>query len=1324
MELFFFLLLKVLGKNSPYATYRVMKKATKETLLLISLLLPLHFLSAQVWKEMMYDPSVNIYDVVAEAEAYFQTVDKDAKGSGWKTYQRWLYENEPKFYPSGDRSKVDPYFVSNAYKGFLTKNPSTTRSLFTAGWEELGPYYIGQVSGHYSLGLGRVESFYADPNDTLRMYLGSRSGGFWKTVDGGLTWKGNTTDTLFATGVNTMTVSPFNSDSILINVRNARNGTTHGIYRSVDAGDTWAVTNFNPGNLGWGGLGTNRQVYQVAYHPTIRGLVFIGTNEGLYRSTDDLGTWTRPIATLDFRAIAFHPVNPNIIYATTSNNNAVIYISTNGGVTFTTSNTIVGNSASIKLSTTAACPNCVYIGTSDSIWKSTDQGQNFFPLPSPGLTNYGAFAVSDVDTNYMLFGNIDVNMSNNHGATFNRATVWSQGNVNYKTNNTYVHADIRGARCEDGVFWINTDGFLCKSKDNGVTWTRYEGQSIRENYNLGLSQSNHDRTICGSQDNGTSIKKENDWLEFYGADGMEGIIHPLNDDWMMGSVQYGSRRRTKDGGITQQGVTPQGQKGAWIAPLFYDPNDQMTVYHMGDTIYRSTDFGSNWTKLGTPSFSGTISYATIAENNSDIIVVTRSQRIEKSIDGGNTFTNIRGSLPNSSITDVVFDPNDDSVIVVTYGSYQNNNSKVYITTDQGLTWQNITHNLNNMPVRSAVIDHTDASTIYLGTEIGVYKKAMADNAWTLYNPGLPNVAILELEVMYGSNTLRAATWGRGLWEYTLDGRQDFPAILSTQITHPPTDSKPKAGVDQYVTSVITYDDSITSVYVEWSINSPVFGNVISMTNTVDSTWVSDTPIPNQMAGTKVYFKVFAVGSNGDTTETYKFMYEVKPFEYCQAMGTSSAGNLFIRTASISTMTNTSGNDAYTYYGGLPITLNRDSTYTIAIDANTGWNENDYAAWIDYNLNTSFDSDEVILYEIDSQGSASATFTVPSTARLNDTLILRVRLSYFGDNPDPCGNQLGEVEDYPVFIEPACRNAASMSTVSTCDSFRWNGAVYTTSGIYSHIITDMYGCDSTANLSLTILNNTGIDTQSACGSYTWIDGNTYTANNTTATHILTNAAGCDSVVTLNLTLNQPTASSSTISACDAYTWSANGNHYTSSGTYSATLTNTAGCDSVATLNLTINTINTAVSQTGLILTADEPGATYQWINCIDMMPISGATGQSYTTTFNGDFAVIIHKNGCIDTSACFSVRSVGIIENDFGSGFSVYPNPTDGRFSVALGAPYPSISITITDINGKLIQSGDYVNSRLLALAIDEAAGVYLLRIEAGEKRAEVRLVKE
>ena len=95
-----------------------------------------------------------------------------------------------------------------------------------------------------------------------RIYLGSRSGGFWKTIDGGNTWV-NTTDFLFAAGVNTIAVSPENPNHVLINVRNSNNGVTHGIYKSTDAGETWSITNFNPDNLSWGGLGTYNSIYKI-----------------------------------------------------------------------------------------------------------------------------------------------------------------------------------------------------------------------------------------------------------------------------------------------------------------------------------------------------------------------------------------------------------------------------------------------------------------------------------------------------------------------------------------------------------------------------------------------------------------------------------------------------------------------------------------------------------------------------------------------------------------------------------------------------------------------------------------------------------------------------------------------------------------------------------------------------------------------------------------------------------------------------------------------------------------------------------------------------
>ena len=335
-------------------------------------------LSAQKYKQMMNDMRVNINDVKVEAEKYFANRDKTAKGSGWKGYQRWLFENEPKYYPSGDRSNVDPYFTANAFKAFRRNNPSP-KSLHNAGWKDLGPYYIESVTHHYSVGLGRVDTFYIDPVDERRMYIGSRSGGFWKTLDGGNTWAGSSSDFLTATGINTMTVSPTNTNRILINLRNANNGITHGIYRSLDGGDSWTETNFNPQNIGWGGLGNYGYIHKITYHPTISNLVFIATSHGLFRSDNELASWTNPLTVPHFIDIAFHPTNPDIIYAANYEEPSLVYISTDRGVSFS-STSIAGNTSRIHLSTSADCSGCIFVGTSDGVWRSMNEGQSFIKI--------------------------------------------------------------------------------------------------------------------------------------------------------------------------------------------------------------------------------------------------------------------------------------------------------------------------------------------------------------------------------------------------------------------------------------------------------------------------------------------------------------------------------------------------------------------------------------------------------------------------------------------------------------------------------------------------------------------------------------------------------------------------------------------------------------------------------------------------------------------------------------------------------------------------------------------------------------------------------
>ena len=122
---------------------------------------------------------------------------------------------------------------------------------------------------------------------------------------------------------------------------------------------------------------------------------------------------------------------------------------------------------------------------------------------------------------------------------------------------------------------------------------------------------------------------------------------------------------------------------------------------------------------------------------------------------------------------------------------------------------------------------------------------------------------------------------------------------------------------------------------------------------------------------------------------------------------------------------------------------------------------------------------------------------------------------------------------------------------------------------SHTLLNSAGCDSVVTLNLTILNSTvGVDFQTACDSYTWIDGNTYTSSNDTASHTLLNSAGCDSVVTLDLTIHNSSSSIDVQTHCDSFTWIDGITYTESTDSVTHTLSNSLGCDSVVTLDLTI------------------------------------------------------------------------------------------------------------------------------------------------------------
>ncbi len=236
---------------------------------------------------------------------------------------------------------------------------------------------------------------------------------------------------------------------------------------------------------------------------------------------------------------------------------------------------------------------------------------------------------------------------------------------------------------------------------------------------------------------------------------------------------------------------------------------------------------------------------------------------------------------------------------------------------------------------------------------------------------------------------------------------------------------------------------------------------------------------------------------------------------------------------------------------------------------------------------------------------------------------------------------------------------------------------------------------------------------SCEDYT-LNNQIYSSSGTYQ-QILSNSVGCDSTITLNLTINQPSSNSINQTSCTPII--INGETFISSGTYQQTLLNAVGCDSNLTLNLLIHEIDTTITPNGITLTSNQTGTvSYQWLNCPSYTVIPGATSQNYTASSNGSYAVKITNNGCIDTSACYEVVEVSVQDPTINLGFKLYPNPTNGIFYLDFDRGFDHSSIRILDLTGRKIQSLEDVNGNHIELSLKGTQpGLYMVEFEIDQK---------
>jgi hypothetical protein len=775
----------------------------------ILLVLPLSMLFAQQqderprYREMMEEETGhNFYDIQKAANEFFEQNGTE-KWTGWKQFKRWEWFMEQRVYPTGEL--LSPrYRAFDAYQVEKEKrqNEENQRvASLNGNWTSLGPdTWVHGPSG-YSGGIGRLNVLVFDPKSKATMYVGAPDGGCWKTTNGGTTWA-SISDDLSQLGVSGLAVDPNDPDIIYMLTGDGPGAVSSiwpsihniGVLKTTNGGTTW-----NPTGLTFTAPNSSRG-YRLVMSPANSNILIAATNSGLYRTANGGTSWTNVQTSSSWRDIVWHATNSNIVFATRSTG---YYRSADAGATWTQITSGLTSSGRMAVDVSANQPTWVYVqNESGQVFRSTDNGLNF---TLQGTRNVGGapyyamdIAVSQANANILDVAGLNHWQSTNAGVSWTQIGEWNNNAVGGTLE--YVHADHHYLVYNGSTLYSCNDGGIY-TRPTGGTWTDLTSTlRISQLYRMGGSQTNANLIYTGLQDNGSNRwQSPTNFTQVFGADGMETAVDPSNNNTVYINIQYGSLRRSFDGGNTFTGIAPSG--GQWVTPFEIDPNNSNTVYFGGSSsLYKSTNQGTNWTNLN--SGAGNRQFK-IAPSNSNIIYAANSNLIKKTINGGTTWTTITGTLPvgANQITYLDISSNDPDHVWLTMSGYTAAD-KVFETTNGGTTWNNISAGLPNVPTNCVVYDQGSADDgVYVGNDIGVYYRDNTTAGWVVYSDGLPNVVILELEIFAPGTAnalLRAASYGRGIWESDLygddcpvdlvlagniSGTQDFDASNSVTSTH-------------------------------------------------------------------------------------------------------------------------------------------------------------------------------------------------------------------------------------------------------------------------------------------------------------------------------------------------------------------------------------------------------------------------------------------------------------------------------------------------------------------------------------------------------------
>ncbi len=738
---------------------------------------------------LMQNPDVD-FSAVQKAFNQYWDGRTDYKGNGWKVFKRWEYINEFRVLPNGKLQP--PGYVTETHLQALAASPRLKSA--SGSWSIVAPTSYPVNNTSQPTGMGRVNAIAFHPGVPSTIYVGSPSGGIWKSTGGGTSWSDISSD-LPTLGVSSILIDPTDSNIIYIGSgdRDSDDAEPMGVFKSVNGGATWTQINGTMGNVVVGAM---------IMHPSAPNTILAATSGGIYKTTDGGASWSLRTSG-NFKDIKFKPDDPSIVYAVNITTPAEFYRSTDTGgnwTKITSGISTAGIGSRMVIGVSPANSSVVYlvqIKSADKnfagLLKSTDAGLNFSTQStSPNIFDYACdgsgtasqatydlcITVDPANANTLYVGSINNWKSTDGGVNWTIVSQWA----GQCSGISALHADQHVYEWSGSSLYVGHDGGISYTANAGGSWTEITGNlAIAQVYKIGQSATQSDLVLMGFQDNGSAASDGSVFTTTRGGDGTEclvdyGITNYCYNTYVMGDISRSTTGPTgtySNIGSTGTNGIGADETGAWVTPFLLHKTDANVMFAGYENVFRTANVKADpassvsWLAIST----GETTTCRVLEQsaaNVDILYVARPGSLKRT-DNANAAGSVSWTvcaLPGGAMpVDIEAHPTNADIVFATSGY------GIYRSGDKGATWSDISSNLPGLFINCIVMDKNSNEGLYIGNQTNVWYKDAGMTDWILYSSGLPPTDIRELEIYYAAvpanNRIKAGTYGRGLWQSDL-----------------------------------------------------------------------------------------------------------------------------------------------------------------------------------------------------------------------------------------------------------------------------------------------------------------------------------------------------------------------------------------------------------------------------------------------------------------------------------------------------------------------------------------------------------------------------